>query len=461
MALPATGRLRKFPHPFRNMLAILSDVDLTSKAAFEGMHKFLNTRADCGRLGEGVGLDVGDTFWMGSVSGIDAGAAPEAGNHRSWRYWWTDTKREIYADAMRRYLAAGWIDVPHTFFDYRKDPRGYSRARAEAVVAEWARIGFTPCVWVDHARNPGNIATYRRGSLAAEARRGEQQITIADRVDATATGTAPGDTIVLGIGGPRVEIASSAPSGAGALTLGLTGTLVDALPAGTAISFHPARKPVEGAVRGSPYRSIDLALGAGIRAFWTKLPRAVDEATSEGRLGMETTLVPQTLPDGTRVWGLMRYYETGQTNNTWLGACLHRVLFGDALTGGAAMRPDTYMIVSTHLGYGDGDGVCDDQYTIAEDVRALNEGEWFNAQTVRALRALAAEQQEGRVLVTRTSRLVRYNLVHDMLAKHAGSGRGFEVLRTGAGDRIVVHAVHDDLFGATTPTVEDVRGITF
>jgi hypothetical protein len=63
--------------------------------------------------------------------------------------------------------------------------------------------------------------------------------------------------------------------------------------------------------------------------------------------------------------------------------------------------------------------------------------------------------------VTRTSRLVRYNLVHDMLSAHAGTGRGFEVVRAGAGHRIVVHAVHDDLFGAATPTIEDLRGITF
>lgn len=451
--------LRKFPYPFRNMLAILSDVDLMSKAAFEGMHRFMNTDAECGALGRGVGLDVGDTFWMGNVSVADNGTMPRDSDHRSWRYWWPDSGREIYAGDMRRYLAAGWIDVPHTFFDYRKDPRGYSRSRAAAAVEEWRRIAFSPLAWIDHARNPWNIATFRRGALVRAAHRGDRQVIVAARQPRNAAGVAGGDTIV--VGRQRIAVSEVAASRCGGLKLALAEPLDRSVDVHTPLSFHPQRKPVEGAVASSHYRSVDLALRAGIRAFWTRLPGEVDEATDGGRLGLSTTLVPQMLPDGTRIWGLMRYYETGQTNNTWLGACLSRVLFGDAVTDGRAMRPDTYQIVSTHLGYGDADRVCDDLYTIGEDVQALNGGEWFNQQTADALRALAAEQKAGRVLVANTTRLVRYNLTHEALTANAGTRRGFEVSQFQGRVRITIHTIYDAIFGPDKPSLRDLRGITF
>ena len=59
--------LRKFPFPYQNMLSILSDTDLCSKKDFEEMHRFMNTLENCGDLGYGVGLDIGDTFFMGTV----------------------------------------------------------------------------------------------------------------------------------------------------------------------------------------------------------------------------------------------------------------------------------------------------------------------------------------------------------------------------------------------------------
>lgn len=456
---PPAPALRKFPYPYRNMLAILSDVDMMSKTAFENMHRFLNTDADCGALGRGVGLDVGDTFWMGSVTAVDDGRRPSDNDHRSWRYWWTDSKREIFAEDMRRYLAAGWIDVPHTFFDYRKRPVGYSESRATSVVDEWRRIGYAPLVWVDHARNPWNIATYRQGIVAMSAPAGGREVTITSRHTARVSELTTGDTAV--IGGQRVGITAVMVDGPDRVTLVLTEPLAAAVDAEMSVSFHPRRKPVEGAVRGSPFRSVDVALSAGIRAFWTGLPPAIEASTCGGRLGLPTTVIPQTLPDGTRAWGLLRYYESGQTNNTWLGACLSRVLFGDALTGGRAMQPDTYMIVSTHLGYGDADLVCDDQYTIAEDVRALNAGQWFNRHTVEALRALAKEQACGRVLVANTTRLVRYNMTHEALTAHAGSRRGFMIDDYNGRERITVHTIDDPLFGPHYPSLDNCRGLTF
>ncbi|KIL40134.1 hypothetical protein SD70_15790 [Gordoniibacillus kamchatkensis] len=64
-------------------------------------------------------------------------------------------------------------------------------------------------------------------------------------------------------------------------------------------------------------------------------------------------------------------------------------------------------------------------------------------------------------MVTRTSRLLKYNLVHDMLSKYANTGSGFEVRKSEGVEKIIIHNIHDDIFGTFKPTLEDLRGITF
>jgi len=464
--------LRKFPFPFRNMLAVLSDTDLSSKAEFEGMHRFMNTEADCGPLGRGVGLDVGDTFWMGTVGRDDDGSPPSEDDERCWRYWWSDTRREIHAAAMRRYIAAGWIDATHALFPFRKPRTAFTREQVRDVLDEWRRIGFSPLVWIDHARNPWNVATYRTAILARDAGAGDTTLLIAPRPRADGSPGSlarlerlgPGAALAFGATrevarlGDAPPVASQEPR---AVALPLTGPLAHAYPAGTLVSVHPDAKPVEGAVPGSPFYCVDLAVAAGIRVFWTNLAPDLQAATERGRRGFDTTLAPLALPDGTSVWGLRRSYEYGQTNNTWLGLCIRRALRGDELGGGRPMDPDTYMIISTHLGYADADGVPDDDYTIEDDVWTHNGGRWFTEDTVAAFRELRAAQDEGRVLVANTTRLVRYNLAHDMLTRHALTEHGYTVEDHAGAERFVVHAIHDDLFGSTTPSLDDLRGITF
>lgn len=379
MAAPIIGSLRKFPYPFRNMLSILSDADECSKAEFEGMHKFMNTLADCGNLGHGVGLDIGDTFFMGTVGADDDRSHPVESDHNYWRYWWNDTKREIYAEEMIRYINSGWIDIPHTFFECQDGTR-FNRNHVKAIVDEWQRIGFKPIAWVDHYVNPWNVAI-----------------------------------------GPG---------------------------------------PAVGAVPSSPYYCVDLALKAGIKVFWIHMPESVVHETNRGRWGVNTTLLPATLPDDHTVWGLLRYYETGQTNNTYLGACIHRVLYGDKLSKGKPMSPDTYMIISTHFGYADKDELMDNKYKFEDHVYEFNGNKWFNNETIKAFHSLKKEQEKGRVLVVRTSRLIQYNLAHDMLSKYANTTNGYTVDTSNGYEKFIVHELHDDLFGAFIPKVDDLRGIT-
>ena len=56
--------VRKFPFPFKSMLAISSDLDNThSLKVYSEMMKFLNTDTETS-FGRGFGLEVGNSFWF-------------------------------------------------------------------------------------------------------------------------------------------------------------------------------------------------------------------------------------------------------------------------------------------------------------------------------------------------------------------------------------------------------------
>ncbi|WP_052487501.1 hypothetical protein [Gordoniibacillus kamchatkensis] len=176
-AISTPIQLRKFPYPYRNMLSLLSDTDWSSKAEFEGMHRFMNTYADTD-LGKGVGLDVGDTFWMGTVGEDNMEkTTPDPNNSRYWRYWWGTSKEEVYAKEIRKYIKSGWIDIPHTFFE-EKDKSQFNREQALNVLEEWKKIGYHPLAWVDHASNPWDVMFYYKSSITKNVHVGEDQISI-------------------------------------------------------------------------------------------------------------------------------------------------------------------------------------------------------------------------------------------------------------------------------------------
>jgi hypothetical protein len=55
---------RRFPYPYKALLAISSDTDATSPWEFIGIHRFLNTLTPAiPYYGDGVGLDMGDSFF--------------------------------------------------------------------------------------------------------------------------------------------------------------------------------------------------------------------------------------------------------------------------------------------------------------------------------------------------------------------------------------------------------------
>ena len=65
--MPVTQR--RFPYPYKALLAVSSDVDATSPWKFIRIHKFLNTLTPAiPYYGDGVGLDMGDSFFFKNMT---------------------------------------------------------------------------------------------------------------------------------------------------------------------------------------------------------------------------------------------------------------------------------------------------------------------------------------------------------------------------------------------------------
>lgn len=57
-------RQRRFPYPYKALLAIAADVDSTSPWKFLRIHRFFNTLTPAiPHYGDGVGLDIGNSFF--------------------------------------------------------------------------------------------------------------------------------------------------------------------------------------------------------------------------------------------------------------------------------------------------------------------------------------------------------------------------------------------------------------
>src|SRR5262249_37921895 len=73
--------------------------------------------------------------------------------------------------------------------------------------------------------------------------------------------------------------------------------------------------------------------------------------------------------------------------------------------------------------------------------------------SVNAFRLLRTYQDEGKILVVGTSRLLRYNLALDYLAFTAGQLNEQTIIN--------ITRIKDTQFGDFTPAINDLRGVTF
>ncbi len=162
-----TGTLRKFPYPYKAMLAICSDSDCITQEYFEKMHRFLNTTSET-EYGTGLGLDISDSFFVYNATDLYIN-----GNFMTYCEG-TDPDRIKDGDIIKKYYQCGWIDSIHTFGDFSR--RGETLFSRNLALSAWnllEREGIAPIVWIDHgtntnvqnfgAYNPKNASSYQMG----------------------------------------------------------------------------------------------------------------------------------------------------------------------------------------------------------------------------------------------------------------------------------------------------------
>lgn len=141
-AQPLVG-VRKFPYPYRAMLAVCSDIDRTTITRFRNIHRFLNTREQT-PIGKGVGLDVADSLWVfkRKRNRADISLLRDHDSHEP----------ENYADELAHYARAGWIDTLHTYGNFTASPGTifFERRHASMALDELRRRDIFLPVWVDH-----------------------------------------------------------------------------------------------------------------------------------------------------------------------------------------------------------------------------------------------------------------------------------------------------------------------
>jgi hypothetical protein len=129
-------QLRRFPYPYRTLLAICSDLDETPDwhTYWETM-RFLNTTEDTA-VGPGVGLEVGNSIYFDMP--------PE-----QFAYWNTDDTGRAMIETM---IKSGHIDCLHSYGDLAG-----TRKHAARALDELGRHDCKLQVWVDHGTAATNF----------------------------------------------------------------------------------------------------------------------------------------------------------------------------------------------------------------------------------------------------------------------------------------------------------------
>lgn len=162
----------RFPYPYSSMLAIVSDIDGTSVDDFVNYHRFLNT-LEMSVYGPGLGLDVGDSFWMYGPPGN-----PEV---MSW--WVGHDEAQIHAaDLIRTCIEGGWIDAIHTYGDFQSGR--FSRRQAVRSTEELEAHGRSVTVWINHG-NENNTQNFPGAYRLAHYMEGDVPVSSAYHADIT------------------------------------------------------------------------------------------------------------------------------------------------------------------------------------------------------------------------------------------------------------------------------------
>ena len=135
--------LRKYPYPYRSALTICSDIDATTPEEFLEIHCFLNTK-QVTPMGVGVGLEIGDSFWMYSAA------------REPWRclsvFNGLEPVEGPWSEMILDFIRAGYLDCLHSYGDFNHYG-GFRREMAVTAVDYLQDKGIQIRVWTNHGDN--------------------------------------------------------------------------------------------------------------------------------------------------------------------------------------------------------------------------------------------------------------------------------------------------------------------
>ncbi len=365
-------RLRRFPAPYRAMLAISSDIDRTSIHGLRATHRFINSTEDT-PIGPGLGLDFANSMWMYGSARDDAHYGRVARAEVAyWKGRTGDVAQTPFADELVAYAHAGWIDTLHSYgnFSQRIPAREpFTRELARIAIDELARRDVFLQLWTNHGART-NAQNIGRRTFAE----GDRRKTPAYHADLLHDY----GLRFLAAGKMRPDIGYRLPIVRHRLTGGRF--------------VHMWQRFTS--IRGDE----DVAAAAAsIQAGY--------------------------------VW---RDRQGAPVTTVWTASLLHQQIKPSILD--YAITHNLFVILGQHLG---------------------NQGPLpgFDRPAADALRRLKSHQDSGRILVARTSRLLRYAATLDALT--------WRVVQGADGPVVDILSLNDKVEGVRTPRLEDLRGITF
>lgn len=413
---------RRFPYPYKALLAISADVDSTSPWKFIRIHRFLNTLTPAiPYYGNGVGLDIGDSFFFKNISNNGLSVYDACYRYKNENAWADefggvaardmDPKNardrisgrlvfEAGSKFVEKYIRCGWIDVLHGGdgnwgeFAFKRQATDWRRADGQHY-AEWiGQRGLKIDTYTNHSEVTSDFGVPCQASTKAKPR-------------------SMGD-----------------------------------LPC-------------------SPAYWADYARQSGIKFYWSYMPSPA--AAWRTTFGQDSMLVPSTFRDGTKFWHFSRY-SSGKPYADTVESILNSTNLDSLVESGK------FEIAYTHFGYWS--HVANQSARLAylyrsvrflrskgqallsatniawhSLVRPLGAHPELGATSISSFRLLKSYQDQGKILVAKTSRLLRYNLALEYL--------DFDSTQLNGGIIIDIKAIRDTQFGAFTPTLRDLRGITF
>ena len=385
MTPSASVTKRRLPYPYKALLAVCSDADATSPWEFIRIHRFLNTLTPAvPYYGNGVGLDVGDSFFFKNISNNGLGVYDACYRYRNEYAWADEFGGEAARDAdprnardlvsgrlvfdgganfIEKYIRCGWIDVLHggdgnwAEFAFKRRATDWRRTDGQHYVEWMARRGLEIDTFTNHSAVSSDFGVPNKPST------GKKPRSIGDVPDSTAYWA-------------------------------------------------------------------DCARQAGIKFYWSYIPN--ESAAYRPTFGGDTLLVPAAFRDGSKFWHFSRYSGGGHYADR-----IDSILNTQNLD--SLVKENRFEIAYTHFGYW------------SDNSNRVNPE--LSASSIDAFRLLKSYQDNGKILVTKTSRLLRYNLAIEHL--------DFTATQRNEGTTVDIRVIKDTQFGDFTPAMRDLRGITF